>query len=124
MPVVSEMVRPAGLSFPMQRKAFVLRHVRKKPWEEIAKEVRNLQGEQKHNERDSGTTVFVCSRRAPSLACLMYYVCAALQATETLRLELRGDRRPLQNFKKGFGRDCQVPLFIVFLCLPMTASRK
>ena len=40
------MVRPVGLSFPMQRKAFVLRHVRKKPWEEIAKEVRNLQGEQ------------------------------------------------------------------------------
>ena len=46
MPVVSEMVHPAGLSFPMQRKAFVLRHVRKKPWEEIAKERRNPQGEQ------------------------------------------------------------------------------
>ena len=30
----------------MQRTAFALRHVRKKPWEEIAKEARNLQGEQ------------------------------------------------------------------------------
>ena len=36
MPVVSEMVHPAGLGFAMQRKAFVARHVQKKPWKEFA----------------------------------------------------------------------------------------
>jgi hypothetical protein len=45
MLVVSEMVHPAGLSFAMQRKAFVARHVQKKPWKETAKKVRNLQGD-------------------------------------------------------------------------------
>ena len=45
MPLVTEMVHPQGLSFAMQRKAFVLRNVKKMSWEEVQQETRNLQGD-------------------------------------------------------------------------------
>ena len=46
MPVQSEMVHSAGLSFAMQRKLVMLRDVKKLPWRDIAKSIVNLQGEQ------------------------------------------------------------------------------
>jgi transposase len=52
MPVVSEMVHPAGLSFVQQRKV-VLAKTKGEPWEDIAKSVVNL--------RDQRPTVRTCS---------------------------------------------------------------
>ena len=45
MPVVSEMVHPKGFDFATQRQIVLLREVRKLKWEDIAKQVKNLQGE-------------------------------------------------------------------------------
>lgn len=45
MPVQSEMVHKAGLSFAMQRRVVMLRDVHKYPWKDIRLEVKNLEKE-------------------------------------------------------------------------------
>ena len=45
MPLVSEVVRPRGLSFATQRRVVVLRDVQKEQWGTIVNQVRNLAGE-------------------------------------------------------------------------------